>query len=212
MYCSLTEWIPFGDFPKMCESRRCKRFEGQLYTLRWASLFMCVLFQDGVMQPINESLSPCALPGLVQHAYRMGGPVSSLSYSLPLQVLQPRRVTCRTSHIHMKSPVEDFYMNNATVVSEPPKMIFYPPQAPLFSGCEDSGSWGPSVLCCHQRRALSSRFIHIQRQDQTVCKQTEGDLQQGEVQWWEVALGQWTHITLITCIENCYHGITHSTL
>ncbi|KAG8014177.1 Laminin subunit alpha-3 [Nibea albiflora] len=46
--------------------------------------------RDGVMQVINESLSECALPALVQHAYRMGGPVSSLSYSLPLQVLQPR--------------------------------------------------------------------------------------------------------------------------
>ncbi|XP_041804417.1 laminin subunit alpha-3-like isoform X2 [Chelmon rostratus] len=45
--------------------------------------------KDGVRQVINESLSACALPALVQHAYRMG-PVSSLSYSLPLQVLQPR--------------------------------------------------------------------------------------------------------------------------
>ncbi|XP_028448187.1 laminin subunit alpha-3 isoform X1 [Perca flavescens] len=46
--------------------------------------------KDVVMQAINESLSACALPALVQNAYRMGGPVSSLSYSLPLQVLQPR--------------------------------------------------------------------------------------------------------------------------
>ncbi|XP_034559528.1 laminin subunit alpha-3-like [Notolabrus celidotus] len=46
--------------------------------------------KDGVMRVINESLSECALPALVQHAYRLGGPVSSLSYSLPLQVLQPR--------------------------------------------------------------------------------------------------------------------------
>uniref|UniRef100_UPI0037E92AE9 laminin subunit alpha-3-like n=1 Tax=Semicossyphus pulcher TaxID=241346 RepID=UPI0037E92AE9 len=46
--------------------------------------------RDGVMQAKNESLSACALPALVQHAYRMGGPVSSLSYRLPLQVLQPR--------------------------------------------------------------------------------------------------------------------------
>ncbi|XP_070700517.1 laminin subunit alpha-3-like [Pempheris klunzingeri] len=46
--------------------------------------------KDVVMQPINESLPACALPALVQHAYRLGGPVSSLSYSLPLQVLQPR--------------------------------------------------------------------------------------------------------------------------
>ncbi|XP_071346604.1 laminin subunit alpha-3-like isoform X2 [Trachinotus anak] len=46
--------------------------------------------KDGVMQAINESTSDCAQPALVQQAYRMGGPVSSLSYSLPLQVLQPR--------------------------------------------------------------------------------------------------------------------------
>uniref|UniRef100_A0A3B4Y231 Laminin subunit alpha 3 n=1 Tax=Seriola lalandi dorsalis TaxID=1841481 RepID=A0A3B4Y231_SERLL len=46
--------------------------------------------KDGVMQAINESVSLCAQPALVQQAYRMGGPVSSLSYSLPLQVLQPR--------------------------------------------------------------------------------------------------------------------------
>ncbi|XP_035490124.2 laminin subunit alpha-3 isoform X2 [Scophthalmus maximus] len=46
--------------------------------------------KDGVMQAIDESESACALPALVQHAYRMGGPVSSLSYSLPLQVLLPR--------------------------------------------------------------------------------------------------------------------------
>ncbi|XP_051258985.1 LOW QUALITY PROTEIN: laminin subunit alpha-3-like [Dicentrarchus labrax] len=56
-----------------------------------AQLMMDRFFKkDGVMQAINESLSTCALPALVQHAYRMGGPVSSLSYSLPLQVLQPR--------------------------------------------------------------------------------------------------------------------------
>ncbi|XP_036940486.1 laminin subunit alpha-3-like isoform X2 [Acanthopagrus latus] len=46
--------------------------------------------KDAVMQPINESVSACPLPALVQNSYRMGGPVSSLSYSLPLQVLQPR--------------------------------------------------------------------------------------------------------------------------
>lgn len=49
------------------------------------------------MQPINESGPSCALPALVQHAYRIGGPVSSLSYSLPLQVLQPRWVVYLTS-------------------------------------------------------------------------------------------------------------------
>ncbi|KAM6919501.1 laminin subunit alpha-3-like [Lycodopsis pacificus] len=46
--------------------------------------------KDVVMQAINETLATCALPALIQNAYRMGGPVSSLSYSLPLQVLQPR--------------------------------------------------------------------------------------------------------------------------
>ncbi|XP_029308567.1 LOW QUALITY PROTEIN: laminin subunit alpha-3-like [Cottoperca gobio] len=46
--------------------------------------------KDVVMQVINESLSACALPALVHNAYHLGGPVSSLSYSLPLQVLQPR--------------------------------------------------------------------------------------------------------------------------
>lgn len=46
--------------------------------------------KDAAMQVINESLSACASPALVHNAYRLGGPVSSLSYSLPLQVLQPR--------------------------------------------------------------------------------------------------------------------------
>ncbi|XP_034090494.1 laminin subunit alpha-3-like isoform X3 [Gymnodraco acuticeps] len=46
--------------------------------------------KDFVMQAINESLSACRLPTMLQNAYRLGGPVSSLSYSLPLQVLQPR--------------------------------------------------------------------------------------------------------------------------
>lgn len=45
------------------------------------------------MQPLNESLSACAAPALVRHAYRMYGHVSSLSYGLPLQVLQPRYAT-----------------------------------------------------------------------------------------------------------------------
>ncbi|XP_030015975.1 laminin subunit alpha-3-like isoform X2 [Sphaeramia orbicularis] len=48
------------------------------------------LKREGVTQAVNESVSTCELPALVQHAYRMGGPASSLSYSLPLQVLQPR--------------------------------------------------------------------------------------------------------------------------
>ncbi|XP_056277207.1 laminin subunit alpha-3-like isoform X2 [Pseudoliparis swirei] len=46
--------------------------------------------KDVVMQPINDTLSTCALPASIQNAYRMGGPVSGLSYSLPLQVLRPR--------------------------------------------------------------------------------------------------------------------------
>ncbi|XP_058487895.1 laminin subunit alpha-3-like isoform X2 [Solea solea] len=46
--------------------------------------------KDGVMQSTNESVSACALPALVQHAYRIGGSVSSLSYNLPLQILLPR--------------------------------------------------------------------------------------------------------------------------
>ncbi|XP_067330961.1 laminin subunit alpha-3-like isoform X5 [Channa argus] len=46
--------------------------------------------KDGVMQVINESIPVCTPPALVQHAFHIGGPVSSLSYSLPLQVLQPR--------------------------------------------------------------------------------------------------------------------------
>ncbi|KAM7379372.1 hypothetical protein PAMP_004930 [Pampus punctatissimus] len=46
--------------------------------------------KDGVTQTINESVSSCSLPVLVKHSYRLGGPVSSLSYSLPLQVLQPK--------------------------------------------------------------------------------------------------------------------------
>lgn len=42
------------------------------------------------MPVVNESVSECAVPAMVKHAYRLGGPVSSMSYSLPLQVLQPR--------------------------------------------------------------------------------------------------------------------------
>lgn len=45
------------------------------------------------MQPVNENPSTCAAPALVRHAYRMYGHVSSLSYGLPLQVLQPRYAT-----------------------------------------------------------------------------------------------------------------------
>lgn len=39
---------------------------------------------------MNETAPACALPAQVQNAYRVGGAGSSLSYSLPLQVLQPR--------------------------------------------------------------------------------------------------------------------------
>ncbi|XP_069013512.1 laminin subunit alpha-3-like isoform X1 [Embiotoca jacksoni] len=46
--------------------------------------------RDDGMSLMNESVSACPLPALVQHAYRMGGAVSTLSYSFPLQVLQSR--------------------------------------------------------------------------------------------------------------------------
>ncbi|XP_055359510.1 laminin subunit alpha-3-like isoform X2 [Betta splendens] len=46
--------------------------------------------KGSAVQQTDDSVSACAQPATVQHAYRMGGPVSSLSYSLPLQVLQPR--------------------------------------------------------------------------------------------------------------------------
>ncbi|XP_037538133.1 laminin subunit alpha-3 [Nematolebias whitei] len=46
--------------------------------------------KDDVKHVKNESISSCELPAHVQYAHRVGGPVSSLSYSLPLQVLQPR--------------------------------------------------------------------------------------------------------------------------
>ncbi|KAJ0058685.1 hypothetical protein NL108_000419 [Boleophthalmus pectinirostris] len=46
--------------------------------------------KEGVARGVNESVSVCNLPATVPLAYRLGGPVSRLSYSLPLQVLQPR--------------------------------------------------------------------------------------------------------------------------
>ncbi|XP_072297637.1 laminin subunit alpha-3-like [Eucyclogobius newberryi] len=46
--------------------------------------------KGGVVYAVNESISTCSLPITVPHAYRLGGPVSRLTYSLPLQVLQPR--------------------------------------------------------------------------------------------------------------------------
>ncbi|XP_078791367.1 laminin subunit alpha-3 isoform X1 [Oryzias latipes] len=46
--------------------------------------------RDGVTPVMNETAPACALPAQVQNAYRVGGAGSSLSYSLPLQVLQPR--------------------------------------------------------------------------------------------------------------------------
>lgn len=74
-------------------------------TVFWLFL-MHVLFQDGAMQAKNETASMCAQPALVQQGYRMGGPVSSLTYSLPLQVLQPRSETTslhwfQSTHIDM---------------------------------------------------------------------------------------------------------------
>lgn len=50
----------------------------------------------------NESISSCELPAQVQYAHRVGGPVSSLSYSLPLQVLQPRWEARLKTDIQMK--------------------------------------------------------------------------------------------------------------
>ncbi|KAM8850161.1 laminin subunit alpha-3-like isoform 2-T2 [Spinachia spinachia] len=55
-----------------------------------AQLMLDRSMKDVVKQAVNETKSACALPATVQNAYRMGGPVSSLSYSLPLQVLQLR--------------------------------------------------------------------------------------------------------------------------
>ncbi|XP_061652306.1 laminin subunit alpha-3-like isoform X5 [Phyllopteryx taeniolatus] len=46
--------------------------------------------KDVAVRVINDSASPCVRPGLLTNAYHMGGPVSRLSYGLPLQVLQPR--------------------------------------------------------------------------------------------------------------------------
>ncbi|KAM9845354.1 laminin subunit alpha-3-like [Aulostomus maculatus] len=46
--------------------------------------------KEVMMAVMNESSSPCPQAVQVKHAYHMGGPVSRLSYSLPLQVLQPR--------------------------------------------------------------------------------------------------------------------------
>ncbi|XP_056148615.1 laminin subunit alpha-3-like [Lampris incognitus] len=45
---------------------------------------------DVATAAVNDSLSACAPPAVVQHAYRMGGPVSSLTYRLPPPALQPR--------------------------------------------------------------------------------------------------------------------------
>ncbi|XP_061694545.1 laminin subunit alpha-3 isoform X3 [Syngnathoides biaculeatus] len=46
--------------------------------------------KDVGTRAMNDSASPCVRPGLLADAYHMGGPVSRLSYGLPLQVLQPR--------------------------------------------------------------------------------------------------------------------------
>lgn len=159
---------------------------------------------------INESVSACNLPAMVRHAYRMGGPVSSLSYSLPLQVLQPRLEISLIS-LHMHSHIWKFdrkiykwkyawlSLSESTHRSTEDDLCLS--QTTLLSRCQDPVSRRSAVLCCYQRRALSSCFVHIQGQDQTVCRQTEGDLQPGEVQWWKVAFGQWSQIILITCIS-----------
>ncbi|XP_034038308.1 LOW QUALITY PROTEIN: laminin subunit alpha-3-like [Thalassophryne amazonica] len=46
--------------------------------------------KDVTMGAVNETLSACALPGVIPHAYRMGGSVSRLSYNLPPQAGHPR--------------------------------------------------------------------------------------------------------------------------
>ncbi|XP_076001162.1 laminin subunit alpha-3-like [Genypterus blacodes] len=46
--------------------------------------------KESVMAAVNDSVSECALPAVLQHAYHMGGPVSSLSYTLPPQALQSK--------------------------------------------------------------------------------------------------------------------------
>ncbi|KAF7654916.1 hypothetical protein LDENG_00063170 [Lucifuga dentata] len=50
----------------------------------------------------NDSLSECAVPAVLQHAYRMGGPISSLSYSLPPQALQSKPHF--SLHVRTRSP------------------------------------------------------------------------------------------------------------
>lgn len=68
--------------------------------------------------------------------------------------------------------------------------VCYSLQASNFTRCQDSSCRGPAVLRCYQRGACSPRFVHVQRQDQTVCRQRQRNLQQGEVQWWKMAHGQ----------------------
>ncbi|KAJ8012104.1 hypothetical protein DPEC_G00065210 [Dallia pectoralis] len=46
--------------------------------------------KDGGMMGSEESLSVCANPALVKHAYHIGGPLSSMSYRLSAQSFQPK--------------------------------------------------------------------------------------------------------------------------
>ncbi|KAM8839447.1 laminin subunit alpha-3-like isoform 1-T1 [Synchiropus picturatus] len=46
--------------------------------------------KDSMKPAMNESVSLCAQPAVVKRAYHLGGPISSLGYGLPLQVLLPR--------------------------------------------------------------------------------------------------------------------------
>lgn len=167
------------------------------------------------MEAVNDSLSMCAMPALIPHAYHLGGLVSSLSYSLPPQALQPKWVchliaaplhtinthTC-THYFKYNIFKSKDYFTMSTISrwtlylcqSQPSRwyLSLSALQATLLSRCQDPVSRGTAVFCCYQRRALSPCFIPVQGQDQILCRQTERDLQPGEVQRWEVALGQWT--------------------
>ncbi|XP_062413741.1 laminin subunit alpha-3-like isoform X1 [Pungitius pungitius] len=74
-----------------------------------AQLMLDRSMKDVVKQAINETKSACAVPATIQNAYRVGGLVSSLSYSLPLQVLPLRQVW--TPCTHMELSLQDIDMS-----------------------------------------------------------------------------------------------------
>ncbi|KAK7945606.1 hypothetical protein WMY93_001334 [Mugilogobius chulae] len=81
------------DIFKGCVTNLYTRRPDNLYKAEDLSEFKTtgdVLLDEAVVHALNESISMCSLPVTVPHAYRLGGPVSRLSYNLPLQVLQPR--------------------------------------------------------------------------------------------------------------------------